>query len=296
MERSPYIKANHQFIKQDQPTTVIKKVKPIKIVKKGLLIGINYNESSSQLNGCINDTENLAAFLISKKYFKKEDLVMMGDNQKDDLYPTKANIMNQLNKLVQFANTNHDKQVQLFLSYSGHGYYLKDSNGDEDDGMDEVLCPVDYNVSGYIKDDDLKRYFINMLPENVKLVCLMDCCHSGSILDLKYQYVISGGNDSTYKMYDTMEDTKCEVVMVSGCKDDQTSADAYIRDELEGGTEYQGAMTAAWIRSYTEHVSNNDLVKNMRKWLADNRYTQIPQLSSGKYRDIQSIYILDEFN
>ena len=34
------------------------------IVKKGLLIAINYTGSDNQLNGCINDQDNLKKFLI----------------------------------------------------------------------------------------------------------------------------------------------------------------------------------------------------------------------------------------
>lgn len=36
---------------------------------------------------------------------------------------------------------------------------VSDDNGDEDDGKDEVLCPVDLHTNGYIRDDDLNKYF-----------------------------------------------------------------------------------------------------------------------------------------
>ena len=32
---------------------------------------------------------------------------------------------------------------------------MKDTSGDEADGMDETLCPVDYEESGQIVDDDI---------------------------------------------------------------------------------------------------------------------------------------------
>ncbi len=32
----------------------------------------------------------------------------------------------------------------LFMHYSGHGGNMRDDNGDEKDGMDETLVPLDY--------------------------------------------------------------------------------------------------------------------------------------------------------
>lgn len=41
----------------------------------------------------------------------------------------------------------------LFLHYSGHGGSQADETGDEADGSDETLCPVDYAAEGVIIDD-----------------------------------------------------------------------------------------------------------------------------------------------
>ena len=49
----------------------------------------------------------------------------------------------------------------LFFHYSGHGSYIKDENGDEVDGKDECLCPIDYAYSGMIIDDEIKGILQN---------------------------------------------------------------------------------------------------------------------------------------
>lgn len=36
----------------------------------------------------------------------------------------------------------------LFFHYSGHGGQQKDTNGDEESGMDDTLVPVDYQSAG----------------------------------------------------------------------------------------------------------------------------------------------------
>ena len=58
----------------------------------------------------------------------------------------------------------------LFLHYSGHGGQTFDLNGDEEDGLDEFICPVDYNSAGYIIDDDLKTLLSKKLLKGVRNV------------------------------------------------------------------------------------------------------------------------------
>lgn len=50
------------------------------------------------------------------------------------------------------------------------------------------MIPLDYQDCGFILDDELFVILVKDLKEGVMLTCLMDCCHSGSILDLPYSY------------------------------------------------------------------------------------------------------------
>lgn len=261
-------------------------------VKKGLLIGINYTGTSSELNGCINDQENLCKFLVKGNYMSNSDLTLMNDHCSGKLYPTRRNMLDQFNELVDFANRHQGEEVFLFLAYSGHGSYLRDRSGDELDKRDEVLCPIDYNKNGFITDDLIKAKLVDKLHKGVKLMVLMDCCHSGTIIDLKYNYSVD--RISTYTVFGDMKQNDCEVVMISGCKDDQTSADAYIRDGIS--YEYQGAMTASFLACYSDSTSYRKLVTSMRKWLIRGRYSQVPQLSASFCIDIDDKLILDEYN
>ena len=59
-----------------------------------------------------------------------------------------------------------------------HGGRVQDDNGDEDDGYDETLIPIDFQRKGQIRDDDLLRYLVKPMGEGVLMTCLMDCCHS----------------------------------------------------------------------------------------------------------------------
>jgi len=261
-------------------------------IKRALLIGINYeNDPSIRLNGAINDATNMRNFLIQNQYFTANEITMMTDNSTGILYPTRANILNQFNVMLQLAlstNVNVDSVV-LFVSYSGHATFIRDTNGDEEDGRDEMICPIDFRSAGCILDDVLKKIFINKLPKNTKLSVLMDACNSGTLLDLKYNYLIDRTN--TFKVYGDMFQTKAQVVLISGSRDDQLSVETVIGNitKLE-----QGVLTAAFISNYAVNISLYHLMTKIRNWVRNHKFTQIPQLSSGRLlntRTTPNIYL-----
>lgn len=254
-------------------------------LKKALLIGINYTGTDSALNGCINDTLNLKSFLLANNYFKEADLTFLTDNT--PIKPTKQNIWAELNKLVKFAKTYPTQTVELFVSYSGHGTNVKSKDAAEIDGMDECLCPIDFLTAGLITDNELRSNFVDKLGPNVRLVFLGDNCMSGTLLDLRYNYRIDFLNRVTK---DIRTDTKCDVIYISGCRDEQTSADAFI------GGKACGAMTYAFINSYKDEISTKALITAMRAYLKTNGYTQVPQVSSGKLLDVKGPFLLSKYN
>ena len=112
----------------------------------------------------------------------------------------------------------------LLLFYSGHGSYILDKNNNEKTGNDQMIIPCDLNR---IIDDELKNIIQNNLKKGVTLIALFDSCFSGSVLDLKYQYMDSlDKNNFTENINET--ETTGNVIMISGCSDVQTSNDATI--------------------------------------------------------------------
>jgi hypothetical protein len=242
--------------------------------KKALLIGINYNGTSSKLNGCINDINAVSTLLTSKYAFKTITKITDETTQK----PTRDVI---LAAFAQFLASGAEGDV-LFFAFSGHGSYTLDRNNDEKNGNDEMIISSD--LKGIV-DDELKSLIQTNLKKNVTLFALFDCCFSGTVLDLKYQYLDSLANDaSTVNNNDS--ETIGNVIMLSGCSDTQTSADAYIDKK------YQGAMTWAFlsvITTLTRQPSWRDLLVKMREKLKTSQFTQLPQLSSGCFIDINKV-------
>jgi hypothetical protein len=242
--------------------------------KKALLIGINYIGTTSQLNGCINDIDDISALLKTKYMFNPESITKITDETV--IKPTREVI---LDSFAKFLASGNEGDI-LFFSYSGHGSYTLDRNNDEKTGNDEMIISSD--LKG-ITDDELKTLIQSNLKKNVTLFALFDSCFSGTVLDLKYQYFDSLANDaSTVNNNDT--ETVGNVIMISGCSDTQTSADAYLDKK------YQGAMTWSFISAISEPttLSWKDLLIKMRTQLKQSNFTQLPQLSSGCFMDINN--------
>lgn len=84
--------------------------------RKALLVGINYFGQDGELRGCINDVHNVSAFLVERYGYKREDMVILTDDQSNPvMQPTKANIVRAMGWLVSNAQPND----ALFLHYSG---------------------------------------------------------------------------------------------------------------------------------------------------------------------------------
>ena len=240
---------------------------------KALTIGINYTNSKNELRGCINDANSISRYLSMKHKLDESTICILTDYS--EMKPTRDNILEQLKKLLQ----NSKSGDTLYFTYSGHGSYTKDYNNDESDGKDEVL--VSQDLLG-ITDDELKYLLEQHLKKDVTIFILFDCCHSGTLMDLKYNY-LSNTDYNKIVINEKSKESNGNVYLISGCKDEQTSADAFINNK------FQGAMTWAFLKTINENkdISWKHLLIKMRELLKEG-YTQIPQLSSGKNIDINS--------
>lgn len=255
--------------------------------KKALLIGINYINTPNQLYGCINDVNNIKDFLQNKFNYSIFNILTDNTNNK----PNKQNIINELTNLL--VNTNNGDNI--FFLYSGHGTCTIDLNNDEIDGQDEMIVPLDAtNVNTCILDDEINDIINKNLKVGVKLFMLFDSCFSGTVVDLKYNYLTSISEEKQdetvpLSINTKAQDTQSQVIMISGCKDNQTSADAYVN--YFNNNIYAGAMTFSFLKTLQDlglNISLKTLIENMRKILKDNGYSQIPQLSSGTLIDINN--------
>lgn len=162
-------------------------------VRRAVLIGINYRGQEGELAGCHNDVKNIRKYLVEREGFREQNITVLMDDGKHK-NPSRNNILQAYRRLVKDCQ----KGDVAFCHYSGHGGRLEDDNGDEDDGYDETLIPVDFQKAGQIRDDDLLKILVHPMAAGVTMTCLMDCCHSGTVLDLPYKFSPPGEDDEDY--------------------------------------------------------------------------------------------------
>ena len=139
------------------------------MAKKALCIGINnYPGTHMDLQGCVNDANDWAGALSERGYAVTKLL---------DAEATKAAMMQAMSNLIGKASKNDS----LVITFSGHGTYQPDTDGDEADGLDEALCPYDLQTNGQaLTDDEIKGLFATR-KSGVRIVLIADSCHSGTV-------------------------------------------------------------------------------------------------------------------
>jgi len=243
---------------------IVEMVETPSAIYKACLVGINYTGTQNQLNGCINDAETFKQELIQHGFKDSEINVLT------DLTNIKATRQNILSNFTTLLKTAKEGDTIVFC-YSGHGTYTMDKTGDETDGNDECIVPCDLNL---ITDDELKAIIDATLPKGVNLVCFFDSCHSGTMMDLPFSYS-ADSNYETRVTNNKTTNTSGNVVMISGCLDEQTSMDSNFNGV------WAGALTTAFSKSVNEPENDTwkKLITSMELYLNASNYTQKPQLS-----------------
>lgn len=242
---------------------------------KAVLFGLNYSQCKNinTLNGCINDVKDMRDYLVQKYSIPCDVYTDDNVNIEENYSTTKEGMLDRLNELALLS---HSEMLDLaFIHYSGHGSYVRDRSFDERDGKDECIIPSDCETNGYILDDDISEV-LSKFNSNTKVVCIFDCCHSATICDVKYSWE----GQFKRRIENLNSRITAKVLTLSGCLDDQTSADAYIADQ----SKYAGALTNTllFILKLNGELNNDifELVNLLRIALRKQGYEQVPKLCS----------------
>ncbi len=237
----------------------------------GLCIGLNYPKTRMALRGCVHDAHTAAQSFKTHAPAGSQLRVIVDDGE-GAIKGTKDEIWEGLNWLRATGATT------LFFHFSGHGTYMSDdlASSDELDGRDEAIVAS----NGNIEDDALYKNFVAKLSADTTLYAIMDCCHSGTVLDLPWLFSIDPVVECTRTH---KAQPACRAVAISGCKDVGVSADAYNREE----DHYEGALTAALYgdilgsRSIAAMLTLplGETLSTLHKTLFDKGFTQSPRIS-----------------
>ncbi len=147
---------------------------------RALLIGIDEYKYVSPLRGSKEDVRAMKRFIQKVWHYKKSQIKVLLDSK-----ATKKAILRAFDNWLIKGTRAGDR---AFFYYSGHGYYVWDKSGDEDDGYDETICPVDTSLdsSSMILDDEIEQRLKRL--KNRRVTVIVDACHSGTVtrgLELK---------------------------------------------------------------------------------------------------------------
>ena len=228
--------------------------------KIAVLFGNNYEGTRNALNGCFNDVDDMGAFLNGRGY---------------EVETHKEYTKKQFLDAIENAKLKIGKGDLLFLQNSSHGTQVENMDGEEKDGYDEAICPIDLRTN-LITDDELRA----MLKHPANVFLFADCCHSGTLnravdisncVDLMAKPKFIAPYEFKGKLFKAKKQTPNTFLCISGCTEASVSYDAMINGR------YNGALTRTALDVYTEGMSFEAWYKAIRKALPNKRYPQEPQ-------------------
>jgi hypothetical protein len=252
--------------------------------KFSLHVGINdYPGTGADLNGCVNDAKNWTSLLEEEGYVATTLL---------DTDATKSMVVAHLKALIALARFGD----RVVFTYSGHGSWLPDVGGDEEDGRDECLVLHDYATGGLLLDDEINE-IVSGRRFGVRFYFFSDSCHSGSVS----RFVNTTGRNLPHGVprflppaafltgseliaANAVKDvtpkglSRNNGVLISGCADTEYSYDAYI-DGIP-----QGAFSAAALKAYQKGITMRAWHRALNAGINKTFHPQNPQLQGSLWQ------------
>ena len=261
-----------------------------------LIVGIsdyaNFgNEIGGDLPGARNDAIAYRDVFIAQKGFAPQNIHMLLDKE-----ATRANIIREFKEWLPSVVKPGDLVV---FAFAGHGSQAWDTNGDEEDGLDETICPTDVikgNSQNDIPDDELNALLKGIPSDNI--VVVMDNCHAGSgtravtpfarprslsrnaSADVAKPANATVGKPVTNAAADA---APASVLEIAAAQADEVAVDAEWPGEGSEPSTFGGAFTRNFVRniwqspaaSYEEIF--NQTVEDMKR----ERFAQRPNIDAG---------------
>ena len=249
--------------------------------KRAFLVGISHYDTAltgyqwNNING-IEDI-NLLSPVLQKQGFSTTTVL--------DEQATFDYIVSQI---VQFTSKTKKGDI-VYLHFSTHGQPVEDLNGDEEDGWDESIVPVDaykiykkgvYEGQKHMTDDLLNKY-IKKLREKIGppgfLYVVIDACHAGTSSRANDETVRGTHVGLTYnnKVFKPSTAKKShylieassrlsDVLFIEACRPDQVNTEIKVDGKRFGPLSYNIAQT---LSGFTLNANANEFVESLKQSL-----------------------------
>ena len=174
--------------------------------QRALLVGVGkYSVSGIDLPGIDLDLDRMRDTLL---------LIGFEDSQIRSLLDDQATASNVVSEFKTWLRDGVESQDRVVFYFSGHGSNIPDSNGDESDGVDEVLVTHDVRrvtrdgkrtLTGVVDDDTIASLIADIPSTNIWII--VDACHSGTMTRDILMNDLSLGDNPVYEktfMYEGM--------------------------------------------------------------------------------------------
>lgn len=268
-------------------------------IKRAVCVGLNYPGTSAALNGCVNDALDWQAALTARGY----QVTLLLDQQ-----GTASAILGALREAVAAVGW----RGRGVFTFSGHGTYVPDRDGDEVDGYDEAIVPTDYRTYGVLTDDVLFSEFRKRRIGS-RWLTISDSCHSGT---LTRAFGVAGGETAeslkhgggSVRYLPPADHLDMEVlsavlradpqvqdapvvprgaprnsgVLMSGCDDPEVAYDASIGGRARGAFTAAALDALAEVEAMTTSPTYGQWHEAIRRRLPNSRFPQTPQLQADR--------------
>ena len=257
--------------------------------KRALLVGVSdYGNAMEDPNKWANISDANDVLLLSPLFSEQGYTVT-------SLVDSQATHVNITNALMELAKESKKGDL-VYIHFSMHGQPFEDLNGDEEDGWDEALIPVDaemlyaegvYEGKNHLLDDELEVYFNDIrskLGSEGQLIVILDACHSGTasrgdddhIRGTREGFTRSGKDytpDRTQETNDyftvALTNGQSPVTFIEACRSYQVNRE--VRD-VETNTWY-GSLSYYIAKSMKDNktVGSDEWIEAIKTGMANNR-------------------------
>ena len=246
--------------------------------KRAFMVGISHYDTALtgyQWNN-INGVEDIR---LLEPILKKQGFYLTS------LLDEKATYQNITTQLSNFINQTKKDDI-VYLHFSAHGQPVEDLNGDEQDGWDEAIVPIDayklykkgiYEGKKHLLDDQLNVYIKKLrtkIGPNGFLYVVIDACHAGTSSRANDETIRGTKVGFTYNNkvfkpsmqkkshYKLEASTKMSHVMyLEACRPDQVNMEIKIKDKRYGPLSYNIAQA---LLTNPISANANDFLSNVK--------------------------------
>jgi len=270
--------------------------------KRALIIGIGAYPPESGWSIIHGDNDvPIIADALSRKGFNQDHIVKLVNNQ-----ATKKNILEQFKLLTHKAQINDI----VYIHFSTHGQQVVDTDGDEEDGLDEAIIPYDarktfekgvYEGKNHLIDDELNILLSAVrkkIGKSGTLLVVIDACHSGDATrgnSNDYDTIAVRGTSDVFQIglkakYNPKLIKTIDWVVISATQSYQNNYEYEVNGTYYGSLSYAIHLALPELTNKDDYNGMFKAIQKSREDMNVSRYPQRPMIDGDRFYLNQKVF------